>query len=52
MEKIIPERGDADPWRATNRVWTVMVRLTELRRDARIYGAPIRDTYYKILRLI
>lgn len=26
--------------------------LTERRRDARIYGVPIRDTYYNMLRLI
>ena len=52
VEKIIPNRGDADPWRATNRVWTAIRHLTERRRDARIYGVPIRDTYYNILRLI
>lgn len=52
VEKIIPTRGDADPWRAITRVSTVIHRLTALRRDARIYGSPIRDTYYNILRLI
>jgi hypothetical protein len=36
VEKIIPDRGDADPWRATNRVWTAITHLTERRRDARI----------------
>jgi hypothetical protein len=52
VETIIPARGDADPWRATNRVWTAVVHLTDRRRDARIYGVPIRDTYYNMLRLI
>jgi hypothetical protein len=52
VEKIIPASDDADPWRATNRVWTVMTQLTERRRDARTHGTPIRDTYYNMLRLI
>lgn len=52
VEKIIPVRDDADPWRATNRVWTAITHLTALRRDARIYGVPMRDTYYNILRFI
>jgi hypothetical protein len=52
VEKIIPARGEADPWRAISRVSTVIHRLTALRRDARTYGVPIRDTYYNILRLI
>jgi hypothetical protein len=50
VEKIIPARDDADAWRATNRVWTATTRLTERRRDARIYGVPIRDTYYNMHR--
>ncbi len=52
VERIIPAQGDGDPWRATHRVWTAMTHLTARRRDARIYGVPIRDTYYNILRLI
>lgn len=52
VETIIPARGDADPWRATNRIWVAITHLTERRRDARIYGVPIRDTYYNMLRLI
>jgi len=52
VETIIPARDDADPWRATNRVWTAITHLTARRRDARIYGAPMRDTYYNILRFI
>jgi hypothetical protein len=52
VDKIIPAHGDADPWRAISRVSTVIHRLTALRRDARTYGVPIRDTYYNILRLI
>ena len=39
-------------WRATNQVWTAITHLTERRRDARIYGVPIRDAYYNMLRLI
>ncbi|SLH82345.1 Uncharacterised protein [Mycobacteroides abscessus subsp. massiliense] len=52
VEKIIPARDDADSWRATNRVWTAITHLTARRRDARIYGVPLRDTYYNILRFI
>lgn len=52
VEKIIPAHNDADPWRATNRVWTAITHLTARRRDARIYGVPMRDTYYNILRFI
>ncbi|MGH7920421.1 MAG: hypothetical protein ACREQM_10810 [Candidatus Dormibacteraceae bacterium] len=52
VEKIIPARDDADPWRATNRVWTAITHLTARRRDARIYGVPMRDTYYNMLRFI
>lgn len=52
VEKVIPARNDGDPWRATNRVWTAITHLTARRRDARIYGVPMRDTYYNILRFI
>lgn len=52
VEKIIPARNDSDPWRATNRVWTAITHVTERRRDARIYGVPMRDTFYNILRFI
>lgn len=52
VEMIIPVRDDADSWRATNRVWTAIAHLTARRRDARIDGVPMRDTYYKILRFI
>lgn len=52
MEAIIPIRDDADTWRATNRVWTAITHLTARRRDARVYGVPMRDTYYNILRFI
>lgn len=36
VEAVIPARDDAEPWRATNRVWTAMIHLTARRRDARI----------------
>lgn len=52
VETIIPEREDADTWRATSRVWTAITHLTARRRDARVYGVPMRDTYYNILRFI
>lgn len=52
VEAIIPVRNDADPWRATNRIWAAITHLTARRRDARIYGVPMRDTYYNILRFI
>lgn len=51
VEKIIPTRDDGESWRATNRVWTAITHLTARRRDARIYGVPMRDTYYNILGL-
>ena len=51
VEQIIPST-DADPWRATNRVWTAITHVTARRRDARIYGVPMRDTYYNILRFV
>lgn len=44
VEKIIPTRDDGESWRATNRVWTAITHLTARRRDARIYGVPMRDT--------
>jgi hypothetical protein len=52
VDKIIPDRDDAEPWRATTRVSTAMTHLTERRRDARTYGVPIRASYYNILRII
>lgn len=52
VETIIPPRDDADPWRATNRVWKAITHLTARRRDARICGVPMRDTHYNILRFI
>src|SRR5258708_2504415 len=52
VETVIPARPDADPWRATNRVWTAITYLTARRRDARIYGVLMSDTYDNILRLI
>lgn len=52
VEAILPACDDADPWRATNRVWTAITHLTARRRDARIYGILMRDTYYNILRFI
>ncbi|MGW5317139.1 hypothetical protein [Nocardia thailandica] len=51
VETIIPARDDADTWRATNRVWTAITHLSARRRAARVYGQPMRDTYY-ILRFI
>jgi hypothetical protein len=52
VETIIPARHDADPWRAANRVGTAIRHLTARRRDAHIYGVPMRDTYYNILRFV
>lgn len=52
VEQIIPSSTDGDPWRATNRVWTAITHVTARRCEARIYGIPMRDTYYKILRFI
>lgn len=52
VAKIVPGHGEGETWRAVDRVWTVVARLTTLRRDAHIYRTPIRDTHYNILRLI
>ncbi|SII92347.1 Uncharacterised protein [Mycobacteroides abscessus subsp. abscessus] len=39
-------------WRAVERIWEVVVRLATFRRESRLWGAPVRDTYYQLLRFI
>ncbi|MGH3633296.1 MAG: hypothetical protein ACRDTS_04185 [Mycobacterium sp.] len=50
--KILPVWDDSESWRVTERIWDVARRLTELRRQSRLWGVPVRDAYYNLLRFI
>jgi hypothetical protein len=50
--KILPVWDDSESWRVTERIWNVARRLTELRRESLLWGAPVRDAYYNLLRFI
>lgn len=50
--KILPVWDDSESWRVTERIWNVGRRLTELRRESLLWGAPVRDAYYNLLRFI
>jgi hypothetical protein len=50
--KILPVWDDSESWRVTERIWDVARRLTQLRRDSLLWGAPVRDAYYNLLRFI
>jgi hypothetical protein len=50
--KILPTWDDSESWRVTERIWDVVRRLTQLRRDSLLWGAPVRDAYYNLLRFI
>jgi hypothetical protein len=50
--KILPVWDDSESWRVTERIWDVARRLTELRRESLLWGAPVRDAYYNLLRFI
>lgn len=52
VTRIIPDRADSEGWRTCDRVWEVITKLTHLRREARLWGAPVRDPYYNLLRFI
>ncbi|WP_457070845.1 hypothetical protein [Mycobacteroides abscessus] len=52
VTQILPDRDDADTVRAFDRIWEVVLRLKILRRETLLWGAPIRDTYYNLLRFI
>jgi hypothetical protein len=43
---------DSESWRVTERIWDVARRLTQLRRDSLLWGAPVRDAHYNLLRFI
>jgi hypothetical protein len=36
----------------TERIWHVARRLTQLRRESLLWGAPVRDAHYNLLRFI
>ncbi|MDV3245717.1 hypothetical protein K7Z54_23810 [Mycobacterium avium subsp. hominissuis] len=50
--KILPVWDDSESWRVTERIWDVARRLTQLRRESLLWGAPVRDAYYNLLRFI
>lgn len=50
--KIVPPRDDSENWRATDRLWEVVTRLTRFRRENALWGAPVRDTYCQLLRFL
>jgi hypothetical protein len=50
--KILPVWDDSESWRVTERIWDVARRLTQLRRDSLLWGAPVRDAHYNLLRFI
>ncbi len=52
VAKILPQQRDCENWRAVERIWEVVSRLTTLRRESRLWGAPVRDTHYQLLRFV
>jgi hypothetical protein len=50
--KIIPAWDDSESWRVAERIWDVARRLTQMRRESLLWGAPVRDAYYNLLRFI
>lgn len=50
VARILPEREDSEPWRAVARVWTMVTRLADAIRDARLVSGPVEDTEYNVLR--
>lgn len=52
VARIIPDRPDSEGWRAVDRIWDAVLKLTHLRRESLIWGAPVRDTYYNLLRFV
>jgi hypothetical protein len=50
--KILPVWDDSESWRVTESIWDVARRLTQLRRDSLLWGAPVRDAHYNLLRFI
>ncbi|MBS4729860.1 hypothetical protein MSM1_19970 [Mycobacterium sp. SM1] len=50
--KILPVWDDSESWRVTERIWDVARRLTQLRRESLLWGAPVRDAHYNLLRFI
>lgn len=50
--KILPVWDDSESWRVTERIWDVARRLTHLRRDSLLWGAPARDTHFNLLRFV
>lgn len=52
ITKILPVWDASESWRVTERIWEVARRLAQLRRESLLWGTPIRDAYYNLLRFI
>jgi len=52
VTKILPVWDDSESWRVAERIWDVARRLTQLRRESLLWGAPVRDAHYNLLRFI
>lgn len=52
VTKILPVWDDTESWRVTERIWDVARRLTQLRRDSLVWGTPVHDAHYNLLRFI
>ena len=50
--KILPAWDVSESWRITERIWDVARRLTQLRRESLLWGAPARDAHYNLVRFI
>jgi hypothetical protein len=50
--KILPTGDDVESWRVTERIWHVARQLAERRREVLLWGAPVRDAHYNLLRFI
>ena len=52
VTKILPAWDDSESSRVTERIWDVARRLTQMRRESLLWGAPVRDAYYNLFRFI
>lgn len=47
---ILPETGQAEPWRAVTRIWAVATILSGRLRESRLSGSPMEDHEFNLLR--
>lgn len=52
VSRAIPWDGDTELWRAQARLWHVITRLTDARRQAALRGTEPADAEYSLLRLL